>query len=132
MPLTRPPAWLVSALTLPVAVGCGAEEGRRRPTDGERLPRAEVVRPAYVESLARRIDLTATVEPLEKADLCARVPGVVAYLPGHIDIGYAARQGEELVRLDVPDLAALKEQKAALRELADDQLALVRKTRQVL
>jgi RND family efflux transporter MFP subunit len=132
MLITRLPACLVPALALISAFGCGAEEGRRRPADGERLPRAEVVRPAYAETLARRVDLTATVEPLEKADLCARVPGVVSYLPGHVDIGYAVKEGEELVRLDVPDLAALKEQKAALRDLADEQLALVRRTRQVL
>jgi RND family efflux transporter MFP subunit len=91
-----------------------------------------VVQPTPVDALARRIDLAATVEPMEKVDLCARVPGVVAFLPEHVDIGYRAQAGEKLVEVDVPDLLALKEQKIAQRELAENQLEQVRKMRFVL
>ncbi len=125
-------SWSPGLLVCLLAVGCDPKQPRRRWDNSDRLPRAEVVQPTFVEALARRIDLAATVEPMEKVDLCARVPGVVAFLPEYVDIGYRAQAGEKLVQLDVPDLLALKEQKLAQRELAENQLEQVRKMRVVL
>src|SRR5689334_19172845 len=129
--VTLSPCHLVT-LSLFLLAGCNPQQPRRHGSNAERLPRAEVVQPAPVETLTRRIDLAATVEPIEKVDLCARVPGVVAFLPEYVDIGYRAQAGEKLVALDVPDLLALKEQKVAQRELAENQLEQVRKMRFVL
>jgi RND family efflux transporter MFP subunit len=122
----------LSSAVLCLLAGCDPQQPRRRAGNAERLPRAEVVQPSIVETLARRIDLAATVEPMEKVDLCARVPGVVAFLPEYVDIGYRAKAGEKLVALDVPDLLAQKEQKVALLELAENQLEQIRKVRVVL
>src|SRR5262245_56494487 len=81
---TLSPCHLVTLSCLLLA-GChkGKEEARARP---ERLPRIEVVRPKRT-LLVRKTELAATVEPLQKVELVARVPGVVSYLPRDIDIG---------------------------------------------
>ena len=57
-------------------IGCGQKEAKPRLSDVERLPRVEVVTPLRT-NLERRIEISATIEPMEKAELCARVPGVV-------------------------------------------------------
>ncbi|HZT81354.1 MAG TPA: hypothetical protein VFA26_14085, partial [Gemmataceae bacterium] len=126
-------------LAAPVLAGCGTKVGRHRGGEVDRPPRLRVVTPARA-SLVREIELSCTVEAMEKADLCARVPGVVEYLPPDIDIGrYVAGPhgnvgGEKLIHLAVPDLEALKRQKEALLEqarkqriLADEALTVARK-----
>lgn len=119
-----PACCLVAAMFLPA--GCGLKEPKPRPGEVERLPRLEVITPVQTD-LARRIELTAMVEPMEKADLCARVPGVVEYLAADIDIGRPVRgprdgkAGEVLVKLAVPDLEAQKKHKEALLEQARKQ-----------
>jgi HlyD family secretion protein len=116
---------LLPAALLAVA-GCGHSEGAAHQSAAEKTPRLEVVR-ASRTMLTRRIELTATVEPMEKADLCARVPGVVDYLPADIDIGRRVRgphdgkPAEKLVQLAVPDLEAQKQHKEALLEQAKAQ-----------
>src|SRR5438105_1502811 len=102
-----------------LATGCGTREGARR-EPAERYPRLETVAPVYA-NFPVKIDLTATVEALEKADLCARVPGVVAELAADIDIGRRVTSGEKLLRLDVPDLEADHHNKEALLEQARKQ-----------
>jgi RND family efflux transporter MFP subunit len=67
------------------------------------------------------VELAATVEPLQRVDLCARVPGIVEYLPREIDIGRRVKAGEVVVRLGVPDLVADKKHKEALLEQARKQ-----------
>jgi RND family efflux transporter MFP subunit len=79
-----------------------------------------VVWPVH-KDLLRRIELAATVEPLKVVDLTARVPGIVDYLPDHIDIGRRVKAGEVLVRLAVPELLADRRTKEATLEQARKQ-----------
>src|SRR5262245_63369692 len=105
---------------LVVLGGCESRAARSRRHGAERLPRLEVVEPRAM-ALARTIELAVTIEPMEKVDLCARVPGLVEYLPPDIDIGRRVKAGEKLIRLAVPDLEAQKKQKEALLEQARNQ-----------
>ena len=106
------PCLLVS---LSLLAGCG-KLGKKPPRVGvDRLPRVEVVRPKRT-GLLKKAELNATVEPLQKADLCARVPGTVDFLPKAVDIGRKVKKGDKLVHLAVPDLEADKKQKEALLE----------------
>lgn len=66
------------------------------------------------------------VEAMEKADLCARVPGMVETLQPdpakpEVDIGRRVRAGEPLLKLAVPDLEADKRHKEALLDQAEKQ-----------
>jgi RND family efflux transporter MFP subunit len=107
-------------LALLGALGCGYGSGKPQRSELDRLPRLEVVRPQKTD-LFRRVELAATVEPLKKVDLNARVPGIVEYLPDNVDIGKPVRAGELLARLSVPDLDADKKNKEALLKLARKQ-----------
>jgi RND family efflux transporter MFP subunit len=92
----------------------------RRREAVERLPRLEVKAPDRSE-VVRRLDLSATVEPLKRVELSARVPGVVDYLPDDIDIGRRVKKDDVLLRLAVPELEAEKKHKSALLEQARKQ-----------
>jgi RND family efflux transporter MFP subunit len=118
------------ALLLSLLVGCSGKEGAVPSQLVERFPRLEVVEP-MVSDIPIRIDLTATVEAFEKADLCARVPGVVAEMPADVDIGRRVKAGEVLVKLAVPDLEADKASKEAQFEQAQKQKQQVQ-TQQVV
>ncbi len=115
--MNRSSAGLVIALV--ALSGCGKAKNRAR-VHPERLPRVEVIRPQRT-TLLRKIELAATVEPLQRVELFARVPGTVEYLPRTIDIGRRVRKGEKLVQLAVPDLEADRMHKEALAEQARKQ-----------
>src|SRR5262245_7078842 len=72
--------------------GCGSR-GSARPRLGqvERVPRLETELPRKAASLLVRRDYTATVEAMERVELCAQVRGVVNGLAPDIDIGRAVR-----------------------------------------
>lgn len=115
-------------------LGCSSKEPRHHAVDPDRLPHLEVVKPTPTPRLQRRIELSATVEAMEKVDLNARVPGVVRPLSGDkeiVDINRPIRAGEVLIRLEVPDLEAQKKQKEALRDQARQQKAQAEETRNV-
>ena len=112
--------WLVAVVPLAAALGCGRGPVKPPRSAEERLPRLEVVRPLRT-ALLRRVELAATVEPLKRIDLCARVPGIVEHLPDDVDIGRKVKAGEVLIRLGVPDLVADKKHKEALLEQARKQ-----------
>ena len=80
-------AFLITLIiALIVVAGCGGPSTPSGPPR-ERLPRVETTTPS-VESLPVRIELTATVEPLYRIDVCARVTGVVGeFYPPDLDIG---------------------------------------------
>lgn len=103
-----------------VFLGCGQKENKAKLAPDDRLPRLETVQPTR-SLLPVRIELSATVEPLERADLCARVPGTVDHLPADVDIGRRITKGEELIHLAVPELDAMLEHKKALLEQAKRQ-----------
>jgi RND family efflux transporter MFP subunit len=117
---TRRHYWVVAVVALAAAPGCGHGPAKPPRSAEERLPRLEVV-PPFRTALLRRVELAATVEPLKRIDLCARVPGVVEHLPDDIDIGRKVKAGEVLIRLGVPDLVADKKHKEALLEQARKQ-----------
>src|SRR5262245_46800553 len=78
-------------LLLPIAyclflTGCGTQGAKQRPSEFDRLPRVEVVQPIRT-NLERSIEISATIEPMEKVELCARVPGVIDQMGDDIDIG---------------------------------------------
>ena len=98
----------------------------------DNLPQVEVVHPTVAESLPRRIELTAIVEPAARVDLCARVPGVVKSFSDGVDIGRRIKKGEVLAVLDVPDLIAQRDLKRAGLGLARLQKEQVAETRKVL
>lgn len=105
---------LLAILMLP-ASGCEKRKaGKPRLGEVERLPRVETAllgKPARLEVIR---SYTATVDALEKADLCAMVKGQVKELPDDLDIGKTAGKGELLLSLYVPDLIADRENKKAL------------------
>ena len=78
---------LLMAFCVP-ATGCEKRKaGKPRLGEVERLPRVETVvlgQPAKLEVVRT---YTATVEALEKADVCAMVKGYIKVLPADLDIG---------------------------------------------
>jgi RND family efflux transporter MFP subunit len=117
-------ASMVFALLLP-AVGCEKRKaGKPRLGEVERLPRVETVVLGKPSRLEVTRSYTATLESLEKADLCAMVKGYVKDLPADLDIGKTATKGTLLFSLYVPDLVADWENKKALVEQSDKAEAL--------
>jgi HlyD family secretion protein len=105
---------IVVALMAP-ASGCEKRKAAKpRLGEVERLPRVETTplgKPAKLE-VARTY--TATLDALEKVDLCAMVKGYVNELPEDLDIGKTAKKGSVLFSLHVPDLIAERDSKRAL------------------
>ena len=101
--------------------GC-SRKGKSGSRAGEvdRLPHLEYVQAKKTRLVLRR-SYTATVEPMEKAELTARVRGQVKIMYPNADIGKLVKKDEALVELDVPDIQAEQENKKALLELAHNQ-----------
>ena len=118
------PGILTVAVLLSVA-GCEKRKaGKPRLGEVERLPRVETVmlgKPARLEVVR---SYTATIESMEKADLCAMVKGYVKYMPLDLDIGRFARKDELLFSLYVPDLVADFDNKKSLVEQSEKAEAL--------
>ena len=111
---------VIMLAALAPAAGCEKRKaGKPRLGEVERLPRVETVvlgKPSKLEVVR---SYTATVEALEKADLCAMVKGYVKDLPSDLDIGRTAKKGELLFSLHVPDLVADRDNKKALVEQSE-------------
>lgn len=125
MLLRRYLSWLLAVVPLLVA-GCGKQGPNPVAEEVHRLPRVQTVQPAR-GSMPIQLELLATVEPMEKAELCARVPGMVESMrldpdKPEVDIGRRVKAGEKLVKLAVPDLEADKKLKEAMLEQAESQL----------
>ncbi len=116
------------ALAPLLAVGCVKKETAPAGTRTDRLPRLETIRPERGPRVVQS-RLVATVDALDKADLCARVPGTVesfrldANQP-EVDIGRRVKAGEPLVKIAVPDIEADLKLKQAMREQAQNQRQL--------
>src|SRR5436190_24360425 len=80
--------------TVLALAGCG-ERSARKPKLAEidRVPRLETIAPRLQETFRVTREYTATVEPLEKADLYPQVRGMVEYLSPDADIGRSVRGG---------------------------------------
>jgi RND family efflux transporter MFP subunit len=117
MSLTRSLACLLAVL-LPVSAGCGVNHAAKpRLAEIERLPRLETSPPER-STLLVRAEYTATLDSLEKADLCAQVRGTVKEIPGDVDIGRPVKANEALITLDIPDIVAERDSKKAMLEQA--------------
>jgi RND family efflux transporter MFP subunit len=117
MSFSRLPSCLLAVL-LGAAVGCGVQHSAKpRLGEVERLPRLETSQPQRTTLLVKA-DYTATVDSLEKADLCAQVRGAVKTIAADVDIGRPVKEGEALITLDIPDIVAERDNKKALLEQA--------------
>src|SRR5262245_48536420 len=99
--------------------GCGVRRGRA-PAEVERLPRLETVK-AELGPLSVVRSYTATVEPFEKAELCAQVRGYVKSVA--VDIGQTIKQNDVLLTLDIPDVVAERDNKKAMHDQSEKLLA---------
>src|SRR5262249_43825694 len=84
----------------------------------------KTVRPRRDPSFRMTVEQPAYVEPYYQADLMARVAGPIKSLD--VDIGSQVRAGEELVRVDVPDLEEDVLQKEAVVAQRERELELAR------
>ncbi len=112
---------LLPGMVVVFALGCGHGNAPSGRVVGDRLPRVEVSSPQRT-TILRKIELAATVEPLQRVELNARVPGTVAHLPPEMDIGKRVKKGEILCHLAVPDLQAEKRQKEAMLQQVRKQV----------
>jgi RND family efflux transporter MFP subunit len=118
------------AVVLGLLAGCTTRPARPKLGEVERLPSLETIYPRYVRDPIK-VDLLATVEPFEKADLYSQVQGEVRDLAEQMDIDRSVRKGETLVQLYIPALQAERESKDALRKQARDLKAQAEKTKEV-
>lgn len=106
-----------------LALGCGQQEPAAPPA--VQPPTAVAVAtetPPPTPPLA--LELPVTVEPLQKVDLCARVPGVIKELAADVDIGRRVHAGEKLIELHVPELEAQQQHRQALLRQTEQQALL--------
>jgi RND family efflux transporter MFP subunit len=126
-PILRTNAITLVLLPALLAVGCGTRRaGPPRLGEVERLPRLETItlgKPGRLEVVR---SYTATVEALEKTDLCAQVKGYLKVLSADIDIGRPVQKDEVLLTLDVPDLVADRDSKNAMLEQSKQAVVLAR------
>ena len=80
--------------------GCSTQPAKPRMGEVDRLAHVETIQPQYA-SRETTVELLATVDPLEKAQLCAQVTGEVKDLSADIDIGRPIKKGEELLTPEV-------------------------------
>jgi RND family efflux transporter MFP subunit len=112
----RIPFCLMTAALLGLT-GCGSRQSNKpRLGEVERLPRLETALPER-KLLTVSSELAATVEAMEKAELCAQVRGSVKTIAADIDLGRAIKEGEVLITLDIPDLRAELDNKKSSLEL---------------
>lgn len=124
---------LLPLVGLAALVGCNVQPSKPRMGEVDRLPHVEIIRPEYTAREAT-VELLATVEPMEKAQLCAQVPGEVKDMDAKIDIGRPIKKGEALLTLDIPAVRAEQENKQALltqahkaRDQAEEALNVAKK-----
>jgi RND family efflux transporter MFP subunit len=115
--------WMLTAVV--VVAGCETRGAHSSKSSEERYPQLETILPRH-DPLPVHIEVSAVVEAMEKADLCARVPGVVESLQPNptkpeVDIGRLITAGEPLVKLAIPDLEAEKAYKESLLDQAKKQ-----------
>ena len=107
---------IIAVMCMPAA-GCEKRKAAKpRLGEIERLPRVETVLLGKPTKLDVGRTFTATLEAMEKTDLCAMVKGNVPELPDTLDIGTTVKKGKLLFSLHVPDLVADHDNKKALVE----------------
>ncbi len=110
----------LSAVALFLFAGCGRPSGGPQPiVEGDPL----AVKTAMVEEVvsARLQGVTATVRPVDRASLSARLMGRVAQL--HVPIGASVRAGEPIITLDAGEIEARLQQARASFDQIERDLA---------
>ncbi|HYV36375.1 MAG TPA: efflux RND transporter periplasmic adaptor subunit [Gemmataceae bacterium] len=115
---------LMVALASLAPSGCKRSPGKPRLGEVERLPRLETIVLGNPTKLEVVRSYTATVEALEKADVCAMVKGYIKELPPDLDIGRVVTKNELLLKLHVPDLEAERDNKKALVQQSEKAFVL--------
>jgi RND family efflux transporter MFP subunit len=118
------------ATTLVLLAGCSSKKAKPRLGEVERLPSLETVHPQFTAEQVK-IEVLATVEPFETADLSSQVMGEVKGLADSMDIDYPISKGQTLLTLDVPALRAELASKDAFRKQARNLLEQVKRARDV-
>lgn len=118
--MSRPLALFLPALAVLSLAGCGRPSGVQKPVD-TRAP--ATVRTAAVEAVSatRMQSVTATVRPVERASLSARIMGKVSRL--HAPIGASVKAGEPVVTLEAGEVEARLQQARALLAQVERDLA---------
>jgi RND family efflux transporter MFP subunit len=114
------PAATLSAVALLLFAGCGRPSGGPQPiVEGDPL----AVTTAVVEEVvsARLQGVTATVRPVNRASLSARLMGRVAEL--HVPIGASVRAGDPIITLDAGEIEARLQQARANFDQIERDLA---------
>jgi membrane fusion protein (multidrug efflux system) len=109
----RPTLLLLLPLALSLVTGCARKEPVSAPSEAGSL----AVRTATVvrETLPAVIEMPATVRPLERAVISAKLTGTIASLPW--GLGQAVSAGDVLVTLSVPETEArVRQAQASLAE----------------
>ncbi|WP_426437197.1 efflux RND transporter periplasmic adaptor subunit [Bradyrhizobium genosp. P] len=100
----------IKALVVVVAVGAGSIVAERHlaaspapvnSTKADNPPRVEVVRPRRV-TVAQRLEINASLEAFEEADIFANVSGYLSDV--RVDIGDHVKAGQVLAVIDVPEM----------------------------
>jgi HlyD family secretion protein len=116
-------------LILPIASGCSKRKvNKPHLGEVERLPRLETIVLGEPAPLEVKRSYTATLAAFEKADLCAMVKGYLDVVPSELDIGAEVKRGQILLTMYVPDLIAERDNRKALSEQADKEVARAKQT----
>ena len=99
------------------SVARGSENSEVSPDGGEKGIPVKTIRPKLNPHFVRSVTQPADLHPFFRAELMARVPGVVTE-DLKKNIGDSVKKGEVLLTLDVPDLVAEVEQKDSAVKLA--------------
>ena len=89
-------------------------------TSGADLPTVEVTK-ATRGAISHRIEIPATLEPYDQADLYAKVSGYIAEVKA--DIGDHVKSGQVLAVIDVPEVVAQLAQAKAEHQAKQKMLA---------
>lgn len=124
--------WLALSVAAIVTIGGfwisqNARTGREAQAGGHSisaaLRRVEVIMPER-HTMARALEVPATIEPFEQADLYANTTGYVAEV--RVDIGDRIRQGDVLAIIDVPEMADELRHAQAVHRVKESRLAQMR------
>ncbi|HTO04778.1 MAG TPA: efflux RND transporter periplasmic adaptor subunit [Opitutus sp.] len=122
---------LVSAVALFVVAGCGGQRDSAESAGGaDVLPAVRVQTAAVVvRELPATIEVAGTVRPVQRAQVAAKVMGVIEELP--VTLGQQVSAGEVLVRIAAGEVSARVEQaraqlNGARRDLERERALLIK------
>ncbi|HET6573998.1 MAG TPA: efflux RND transporter periplasmic adaptor subunit [Fimbriiglobus sp.] len=123
---------VILAVGLPLAAGCNHQPAQQAAGAGAAGPAVSVVKPER-KGVTRVIEQPGAIQPIEEAELFARVPGYVSKIaadPGRngvIDIGSRVKAGQVLAELSIPEVVEEANQKEALVKQAGAEVEQAKK-----